>query len=535
MSDTSSSATKRVQRIVRQHEVLRIAGQLSYNHQPNVADATIREVLKWVQRRCGGQLPTEAWEHKSFDYLSGGRNSSCVRLQSATSDLWAIRADDPDKTIANRVWSTEVVVGLLQNQPIQFSTRLLVSTPESELKIGPHTPGFIQQIVGNCGIFKDKKSVCLEPTVFETEADTEKLIEYMIDPSRSLPIFAITLDENKESNHSILDIASLSRAVLGTGYVAVLHPAATWRLTEKFGKLRSVFGGAARVYLPGFSGDADPYIHHLVLANQLDTIESATRAARWMKQLAAKESILRTKLGRDVLSFSTIRNINLQLRQEGLRDEAASPNEQLKAADELIDSLKNQISSLNYEQEYYIEEYEKERARAEISESQAHKSAYHIQNLIKQIKDKGDDPDIDIAFPTNWSEFSAWCDEKLAGRLILTPNAHRATRNPLFTNTEIAARCLLWLASDCRDQRIDGGNGSINNIAIMDGIQNASCGSDTYDFDWNGRSFSADWHIKNGGNTRDPSRCLRIYYCFDPQTQQIIVSDMPEHRRTNAT
>ena len=39
----------------------------------------------------------------------------------------------------------------------------------------------------------------------------------------------------------------------------------------------------------------------------------------------------------------------------------------------------------------------------------------------------------------------------------------------------------------------------------------------------------------SGGNTRDPSRCLRIYYCFDEQTQQIIVSDMPAHRRTAAS
>lgn len=535
MTDTYSSATRRMPRIVREHEVLRIAGQISGDRRPNVANAAIREVLKWAQRRCGGQLPPEAWERKSFDYLSGGRNSSCVRLQSATSDLWAIRADDPDKTVAERVWTTEVVVGLLQDQPAQFSARLLVSTPEADLQIEPHTPGFIQQVVENCGLFKNKRQFCLAPTIFETEADAEELIDYMIDPSRQLPIFVVTLAENEQVNPATLDTVALSRAVLGIGYVALLHPAATWRLTERFGKLRSVFGGAARVYLPGFSDDADPYIHHLVLANQLDTVESAARAARWMRQLAAKESILRTKLGRDVLSFAAIRNANLQLRQEDLRNEDASPSDQLKAANELIDSLKTQVASLGSEQEYYVAEYEKERARADLSESQAQKSAYRIQQLIGQIKDKGDDPDMDIAFPANWSEFSVWCDEKLAGRLVLTPNAHRGTRGPMFTDAETAARCLLWLASDCRDQRINGGGGSINNVTIMDGIQNASCGSDTYDFDWNGRRFSADWHIKNGGNTRDPSRCLRIYYCFDPQTQQIVVSDMPAHRRTGAT
>ena len=64
---------------------------------------------------------------------------------------------------------------------------------------------------------------------------------------------------------------------------------------------------------------------------------------------------------------------------------------------------------------------------------------------------------------------------------------------------ETAARCLLWLAADYRDMRIDGGSDSINNKPIMDGIQNASCGSDTYDFDWNGRRLA---HQKWGQHSR---------------------------------
>jgi cell division protein FtsB len=535
MTDALSSWDSRVTRFVREHEVLRVAGWLPGDNSATVANSAIEEVLRWAQRRCGGQLPPEAWEHKSFDYLSGGRNSSCVHLQSGTSDLWTIRADDPDKTVAERVWTTEVVVGLLPDQPAKFSARLLVSTPEVDLKIEPHTPGFVQQVVENCGLISGQKLLSVAPSVHETEADVEEFIDYLIEPSRKLPIFVVTLAENEQTAHPTIDTAALSRAMLGIGQVALLHPAATWRLTERFGRFKSVFGGAARVYLPGFSDDADPYIHRLVLANQLDTADGAARAVRWMRQLAAQESILRTKLGRDVLSFAAIRSANLQLRQQNLINEDASANEQLAAANDRIEALEKQVEMLGSEQDYYITEYEKERMRAELSESQAQKSAYRIQQLTEQIKAKGDDPDKDIEIPESWQELPEWCDEQLAGRLVLTPNAHRGVRNPLFKDIAIAARCLLWLASECRDQRINGGNGSINNVTIMDGIQNASCGADTYDFDWNGRRFSADWHIKNGGNTRDPSRCLRIYYCFDPQTQQIIVSDMPAHRRTGAT
>lgn len=535
MTDALSPLASRMPRVVSEHEILRVAGWMPGDDPTLVANAAIEEVLRWAQKRCGGQLPPEAWNHKSFDYLSGGRNSSCVHLRSGGSDLWAIRADDPDKTVAGRVWTTEVVVGLLPDHPAKFSARLLVSTPETDLQIEPHTPGFIQQVVENCGLVSGKKLLSVAPTVHETEADAEDLIEYLIDPSRQLPIFVVTLAENGQAEHPTLDTVAISRAMLGIGYVALLQPAASWRLTDRFGKFKSVFGGAARVYLPGFSDDADPYIHRLVLASQLDTAEGAARATRWMRQLAAQESVLQTRLGRDVLPFAAIRNANLQLRQQHLRNEGASDSDQLAAANDQIDALEKQVAALSLEQDYYVSEYEKERARAELSESQAQKSAYRIQQLTDQLKAKGDDPDQNITIPTGWQELATWCDEQLAGRLVLTPSAHRGARNPVFTDVETAARCLLWLASECRDQRINGGDGSINNLTIMDGIQNASCGADTYEFDWNGRRFSADWHIKNGGNTRDPTRCLRIYYCFDPQTLQIVVSDMPAHRRTGAT
>jgi hypothetical protein len=102
-------------------------------------------------------------------------------------------------------------------------------------------------------------------------------------------------------------------------------------------------------------------------------------------------------------------------------------------------------------------------------------------------------------------------------------------------DVELAARCLLWLANDYRDRRMGGGEGSLRDQAVEDGLWNAHCGSDQFDLDWQGGRHTADWHIKNGGNTRDPKRCLRIYYFWDATTQQVIIAEMPAHRRTGAT
>lgn len=534
MHQALSGLAQRMPRVVREHEVLRVSGWMRKDDPEEAAKTAISEVLKWAQKRCGGRLPSEAWEHEPFEYLSGGRNSSCVRLQSSASDIWAIRADDPDKNVAERVWTTEVVIGLVPGQPAKFSARLLVSTPENELLIEPHTPGFVQQVVETCNLYRGRYPLSAEPMLVESDADAEELIAHLTDPSRELPTFVVTVPFG-HAEHPNLDTGTLSRAMLGIAHVAVLHSDVTGHLIDRFGKFRSVFGGAARVYLPGFSEEADPYSHRLIIANQIATHEDAARCGRWIRLLAAQESLRSAKLGREVLAFSAIRSAALELRQQVLESEGASDADQLEAAKNRIVAIEKQIEQQKADQDYYLDEYEKERARAVLAEAQSQKSAYKIQALTRLLKDRGDDPDTVIEPPKSWGELGDWCDEHLAGRVVLTNNAHSGLKKADFQDFETAARCLLWLANEGREARISGGGGSINNLVIFEGVQNASCGSDIYEFDWNGRRFSADWHIKNGGNTRDPSRCLRIYYCFDEQTQQIIVSDMPAHRRTAAS
>lgn len=533
--DALGPIARRMERVVREHEILRVSGWLPGDDKTKAADTAIEEILRWAQKRSGGRLPPDAWARQSFDHNLGGRNSDGIRLQSGNSDIWAIRADDPDKHVAERVWTTEVVIGQLPDQPPKFSARLLVSTPEAELAIEPHTPGFVQQVVETCGLVSGLRRLSPQPMIIESEADAEDLIEFLVDPDRQLPVFVITLEDERAQGHPTLKAAALSRAMIGLAHVALVYPQPTWKLTSHFGKFKSVFGGAARIYLPGFSEDADPYHHRLVLADQIATPEGAARCTRWIRQLVADESVRRSRLGREVLPFAAIRNASLQLRQETLKTEDASTAEQLAAANARIEALEAQVEEQSEENEYFADEFKKERARAEAAEAQAQNTAYHIQELTKRLKEAGSDPDTGIELPESWVEFVDWCNRHLSGRLVLTPRAQSGIRKPDYQDVETAARALLWLANDCRDQRMNGGDGSINNLTIFDGVMNASCGSDTYDFDWSGRRFSADWHVKNGGNTRDPVRCLRIYYCFDPQTQQIIVSDMPAHRRTGAT
>ena len=132
--------------------------------------------------------------------------------------------------------------------------------------------------------------------------------------------------------------------------------------------------------------------------------------------------------------------------------------------------------------------------------------------------------------PQTWGDFLQWCDEMLVTRVGLTPAARREVRSPQFADPQQAARCLLWLVGPYRDARMNGGPAAHPNARVEDGLLNAPCGGDSFD-----DVVRIDRHIKNGGTTRDPTRCLRICHGWDDVRQTVIVAHMPSHRVTGAT
>ena len=103
--------------MVREQEILRIAGKIGDPSQSDQSEAARKHVLAWVQYRSGGRLPGEAWKGESFEYMSGGRNSQGIRFNDKEADIWTVRAEDPDKTVPGRVWITEIVIAGTTQQP----------------------------------------------------------------------------------------------------------------------------------------------------------------------------------------------------------------------------------------------------------------------------------------------------------------------------------------------------------------------------------------------------------------------------------
>lgn len=519
--------------IVREREILRVVTEIEGDDGAAAVDQARREVLAWAQKRCG-RLPEGAWNGRAFDHMIGGRTALGVRIEQSDSDIWALRSDEPDTNVAGRTWTTEVVIRRLADRPARLSLRLLLSSPEDEPAIEPAVPGLLREIGDRCGLSSDGVRVTVQPWRVDTDDELAALIELLASPARRLPVVIASGDERADDPSApLLDVEILAKAMVGLAHVVVLPAPFTYRLSDEFGKVRSVFHGAARLFLPGFGADADPYEHPLILGDRLGQEPTAELAA--LRRRIARESLRRARLGHDVLTFAEVRSAALE-REREINDAApVAERRQLEAALKQVEALTIERDDLKKRADENFDLAQEEEQRATTAEAQLAHAREYIRDLEAQLAAIGQRPDDDaLRLPASWNEVADWCDRNLIGRLALAPAARKGLKKAPFNDVRLAMRCLRWLAGACRDRRLQGG-GSLANIAIEPGIENAPCGADTFRFFFQGRPLEADWHVKNGGNTRDPARCLRIYYAWDEATQQIVVAEMPAHRRTGAS
>jgi hypothetical protein len=104
-----------------EHEILRISACLGGDDVATSLQTARTTVLRWAQARTAGRLPDAAWKFESFDHLAGGRDCSAVRFVADGDDVWIVRAEDPDKTVPGRIWTTEIAVAKIAEDKPRFN------------------------------------------------------------------------------------------------------------------------------------------------------------------------------------------------------------------------------------------------------------------------------------------------------------------------------------------------------------------------------------------------------------------------------
>jgi hypothetical protein len=500
-------AERRLTVQIREREILRVSGQLRGNNQITAATSARQQALQWAQTKAVERFSSEAWSQQPFEQLSSGRSRIAVRLADGGSDIWAIRVEDPDREAAGRIWTTEISVTTSPDEPARFTTRLLVSSPENSLgDVEPHVPGVVRQVIRTPGLFSGIFRLTDQPVTIRTESDTVVLIDALLDQTRTLPLIVLSVPSSAtDPERPLLDARALAQACAGLATVVILPAELAWNLTERFGKRLSVYEGAVRIYLQGFTEDANPFGgHDLILPDRFSNMEGAALTLKRLRWSAALGSLTRLSLGVDVPSFASLRLTSLEKRQEALRGAGANDFEQLAAAQTLIETLETRAQEAERYLQQFSDLHDQAEERAQASEAQVLASGFRIRQLLDQITQTGTAPDSNIAVSDSWDTFAEWCDTNLAGRVILAPQARRSLRFSVFEDVGLAGRCLLWLANDFRELKLNGGDGSLRDLSVEQGITNTHCGSDSFHIEWQNKRHDVDWHIKSGGKYPRP-------------------------------
>jgi hypothetical protein len=241
---------RRPRSLVAEYEILRISAFMGGDDSKNSLQAARTTVLKWVQTRTLGRLPEAAWTHQSFDHLAGGRNCSAVRLSSAGEDFWVLRAEDPDKTVPGRIWTTEIAIVKQHEQDARFTLRLVAGSTEPTLVIEPHVPGVVLQLIQSPGLSSGNfRHLSDKRVVIRSEDGARLLIDALLDPTRKLPIIVLSVPSSaSDPERPLLDAATLAKACAGLALVVVLPAQYSWALQ----KMRTLLVGTNSSFLTGF-------------------------------------------------------------------------------------------------------------------------------------------------------------------------------------------------------------------------------------------------------------------------------------------
>jgi hypothetical protein len=528
--------------------VVQITAFLCGENSESAADEARQQTLRWLHRRAG-PLPSHAWEGETFEReVAPGHSAFAVAL-SDPAPYWVARLDHPDPSVPGRVWSTEVTVGI-SRQGAQFGVRLSCVSRRDDPEVSLSTPGIALQVADSPGLQDFGVRLTPEPWLLQCSGDLSTLLELMENPARTRPVYMVSLPDGEVNQATaVVDCGSLAQRCLGLAHVVILPSPLSFELTSRVGKEHSVFGGAIRSYFPGFAvEDQVPRKHPLALAARI--VEWPGEGARAFEDLLVRRayeySIRRPDLEDRLPSFTLVRKIALSRRQDDL----------IRGGDQegIILNLEAQNNELGREAETWealANEEMDRRARLQDDADQLRAQNDWMRSELDRLrfevqKATGSRADALIPFPSDLSRISEWAHEAMPGRLTILPRAAKAAKQGHYRDTEHVFKALLVLANEYRDMKLQGGTekrvafeAAMHELGLR--CEPTFSGSRygefkyTYFVDWRGQRRLLDMHLKNGGNTRDPMRCLRIYFFWDDDERQVVVGSLPAHLENHLT
>ncbi len=538
------------------YRISQIAFQIN---QRNTISEVREEILKWIAKRAGAELPARAWEGKDFRLDEVQGQPVEVIAFDHPVNYWAAQVKDADKEVAQRSWVAEAALAV-DGEKVLFATRLsCVTRGPTEAAISRTIPGFVRQIADNFAGELDGRPIGTKPWIINTEDQVERLVSLINSPERRHKILVFSVPEGSESaDETIFPVRDIAERVLGVAHVAIITSSAGFCLSDHVGKEFSVYRQAVRTYNPGVNlEEAPPYAHPFALPDKIrqwneDGVEGFKRD---LVEKVLASTIARNDLEHELPTFSQVRRYKAQSDRK-IKDKSTSMEKQLEAANRALAEVEGELDQQKKEYDELLETAEDERDLAQVKleqkESQVgdlRREGYDLRErtryLMSSLTDsegstrvKNDEDD----YPA-LSEIGQWAREHLSGSVLLHNRAIRSAKKSPFEDVALVYNSLLML----RDYYVPMRRGEKSPDEFKDacgklGLDETPCfagtgyGSEGEDYfvQYSGHRCKLDRHLK-GSNNRTHRFGFRLYFFWDDDSGQVIVGSLPRHLETRAS
>ena len=502
-------------------------------------------ILPFVAKSLYTKLPPEAAEHLSFEISNEDRLCECVAVPERM--LWAIRFKFASKD--GTAWYYDVSL-VREDDRLIFGMKIDTAFGADIRALQAKLP-LVESLLG-CGLLAQGRPVTANLWLVNTPGDVQELVALLEAPYRSLPVIVISAVNRNAWRFMptapgyLVNAAYLADKVKGYAIVAQISFQAAFALTEAVGKSWSVYDGACRTYFPKIDFDNGSPAHHPgnfkdkiwfwnyeglrgergYTAFLIDTAHRVASTSRtdWSGLYFVPDARI---LAAELEMAHAAHLANAPERELAMQNHIAALQRKLQTAEDENADWLSELEKATEEAEYYKQENIALRLR--LDALRAH--------LIRQ---NGESPDAEIPIPDSYKEMSEWVKEHLAGRLILHPRAERALSKAEYTEVGMVYRVLLILANEYRDSRMGVGTDEAFRDVLAQYGMNFSGSIDKSRAGQEGEAYYVKYPIGSSqrvflqfhivrGNSREDRYCMRIYFFWDDDTNQVVVGWLPSH------
>lgn len=460
-------------------------------------------------------------------------------IYNYNESYFCMALEHADTNIPGRTWIIEAEIGII-NSRLMLGVKVTYTTPKGRIVDKPNygVPRFVVTIANNTPIID--VVVLNESYTICDDKGLKGLYDLIVSKDRYYPVVVIAGDSTGRYNGFVLDEVGLKKRVGLIAHVYKIDSTYVEKWNNLVGEEWGVLPNCVRTYNREFSFEDEklrhPYtgINKIMAASISSEKDGELIAGKAYEYILANMLIansIKTRIDWKGLGFKFYYFANKEKENDSLQENKNLREvyaKQLQERDKRIEDLENELLT-------GWDEIDKKNSIIDNYKTIIFNQNNRIDDL-QALLNKRDKKDI-VTIPNNYGEMEEWISKYYSGRIVLLGRAKRMLKNAEFEDVQLVYKSLQVLAEYYYNMKkgkitLEECNKKCKSIKIeiTGAIADSRAGEfgDTYYVDYKDRKMKLDMHVKNS-NSRDPKKCMRIYFFWDDEDEYVVIGALPQH------